>query len=147
MDSCQGQHMELCSVLCGGLDGRKVWGRMDPCVCMAESLWCWPKTVTISLISYTPYKIKSWKKLSLPWQNALPPLPFPALLTPLRSASRSMWKPSPLCTLSCDQPAVPCGSPLRCALLAAGAASVIARIAQECQGLYCNHFFFCCLSC
>ena len=66
MDSCQGptiQHMQLCSVLCGGLGGRKVWGRMDTCVCMAESLWCSPKTATISLVSYTPYKIKSWKKI------------------------------------------------------------------------------------
>ena len=26
------QHRELCSVLCGSLDGRRVWGRMDTCV-------------------------------------------------------------------------------------------------------------------
>ena len=26
------QYMEFCSVLCGGLDGRGVWGRMDTCV-------------------------------------------------------------------------------------------------------------------
>ena len=26
------QHMEFCSELCGGLDGRGVWGRMDICV-------------------------------------------------------------------------------------------------------------------
>ena len=32
------QHMELCSTLYGSLDGRGVWGRMDTCVCMAESL-------------------------------------------------------------------------------------------------------------
>ena len=32
MDNQQGptvQHRELCSVLCGSLDGRGVWGRMD----------------------------------------------------------------------------------------------------------------------
>ena len=33
-----GQHRELCSMSCGSLDGRGVWGRMDPCMCMAESL-------------------------------------------------------------------------------------------------------------
>ena len=27
-----------CSMLCGSLDGRGVWGRVDICICMAESL-------------------------------------------------------------------------------------------------------------
>jgi len=36
------------------LDGRGVWGRMDTCICMAESLYCLPKTITTVLISYTP---------------------------------------------------------------------------------------------
>ena len=27
-----GQHRELCSVSCGSLDGRGVWGRMDMCL-------------------------------------------------------------------------------------------------------------------
>ena len=31
-------HVELCSMLCVGLDGRGVWGRMDTSMCMAESL-------------------------------------------------------------------------------------------------------------
>ena len=39
------QHMELCSMLCGSLDGRAVWGRLDTCMCMAESLRCSPETV------------------------------------------------------------------------------------------------------
>ena len=30
--------MELCPVLCDSLDGRGVWRRMDPCICMTESL-------------------------------------------------------------------------------------------------------------
>ena len=30
------QHRELSSMLCGSLDGRGVWGRMDTCICMAE---------------------------------------------------------------------------------------------------------------
>ena len=28
--------------------------RMDSCICMAESLGCWPETITTLLISYTP---------------------------------------------------------------------------------------------
>ena len=48
------QHRESCSMLCSILDGREVWGRMDTCICMAESL-CWtPKTVTTLLIGYIP---------------------------------------------------------------------------------------------
>ena len=31
-----------------------VWGRMDTCICMAESLHCSPGTITTLLISYTP---------------------------------------------------------------------------------------------
>ena len=30
--------MELCSMLCGRVDGRGVGGIMDTCICMAESL-------------------------------------------------------------------------------------------------------------
>ena len=45
------QRRELCPALCGILDGRGVWGRMDTCVCMAESLCCLPETLTALLIS------------------------------------------------------------------------------------------------
>ena len=48
------QHRELCSVLCGSLDGRGVWGRMDTHICMAESLCCVPETITVLLIGCTP---------------------------------------------------------------------------------------------
>ena len=34
--------------------GGGVWGRMDTCICMAESLRCSPETITTLLISYTP---------------------------------------------------------------------------------------------
>ena len=36
------------------LDGSGVWWRMDPCICVAESLHCSSETITTSLISYTP---------------------------------------------------------------------------------------------
>ena len=44
--------MELWSMLCASLDGRGVWGRMDTCMCMAESLRSSPETITTLLIGY-----------------------------------------------------------------------------------------------
>ena len=45
----------LCSSVLGdSLDGRGVWGRMDTCICMAESLCCPPETITALLIGYVP---------------------------------------------------------------------------------------------
>ena len=40
------EHGELCSMLCGSLDGRRVWKRMDICICMAEFLFCPQETIT-----------------------------------------------------------------------------------------------------
>ena len=54
------EHRELCSMLCGSLDGRGVWGRMDTRICMAESLCCPPETITTLLICYIP--IQNLKK-------------------------------------------------------------------------------------
>ena len=39
-------------MLGGSLDRRGVWGRMDTCICMAESLYCSPETIARLLISY-----------------------------------------------------------------------------------------------
>ena len=64
MDNQQGpivQHMELCSMLCGGLDGRRVWGRMDACIYMTECLCCLPKTITTLLIGYSSIQKKKFK--------------------------------------------------------------------------------------
>ena len=36
-------------MLCGSLDGKRVWGRMDTCICMAKSLCCSPETITTAL--------------------------------------------------------------------------------------------------
>ena len=30
------EHMELCPMSCGSLDGRGTWRGMDPCLCMAD---------------------------------------------------------------------------------------------------------------
>ena len=52
------QHGVLCSMLCGSLDGRGVWGRMDTYICMAEYLCRPPETFTALLIGYTPIQNK-----------------------------------------------------------------------------------------
>ena len=49
---------ELCSVLCGRVDGRGLWGRMDTYTCMAESLCCLSETITRLLIGCTPIQHK-----------------------------------------------------------------------------------------
>ena len=54
------QHRELCSVLCGSLDEKGVWGRMDTCICMAKSLCCPPETITTLLIGYMPISRRLW---------------------------------------------------------------------------------------
>ena len=54
-------------MLCGGLGERRVGGRMDTCVCMAESLCCLPETVTTLLIGYIPIQNKKFKKKKNPF--------------------------------------------------------------------------------
>ena len=54
--------MELCSGLCGSLDGRGVWGTMDTCISTAESLDYSPQTITTLLIGYTSKQNKELKK-------------------------------------------------------------------------------------
>ena len=55
--------MELDSMLCARMaHGRQVWGRMDTCTCMAESLHCSPETTTTLLISYTLTQKKKFGK-------------------------------------------------------------------------------------
>ena len=39
---------------CYGAAWMGVWGRMDTCVCTAESLRCSPETITTLLIGYIP---------------------------------------------------------------------------------------------
>ena len=73
--------MELHSMLCGSLDGRRVWGRMDTCICMAESLHCSPEIIIILLISYTPIQNKKFKK-KLKWIYVLVAQLCPTLCDP-----------------------------------------------------------------
>ena len=50
-------------MLCGSLNGRGVWGRMDTCICMAELLCCAPETIPTLLIGCIQYKTKSFLKI------------------------------------------------------------------------------------
>ena len=54
------QHRELCSIICGSLDGRGVWARMDTCVCMVEHFCCPPETITTLFVNqlYPNIKVK-----------------------------------------------------------------------------------------
>ena len=63
--------MELFLMLCGSLDGRGVWGKMDTCICMAESLHCSHETITILLINYAQTQNKKFKnkKIKLFMEN------------------------------------------------------------------------------
>ena len=47
-------------MLCGSLDGRGVRGRVDICICTAESFCCPPKTITTLVVGYTLIKNKKF---------------------------------------------------------------------------------------
>ena len=49
-------------LLCASLDRSGVWGRMDTCICMAESLRCSPEITTTWLIRYIPTQNKRFKE-------------------------------------------------------------------------------------
>ena len=44
------------------------WGRMDTCLCMAESHWCLPETIMTLLIGYTPLQNNKFKK-NMNWRK------------------------------------------------------------------------------
>ena len=59
-------------MLCGGLGGREIWGRMDTYTCMAKSLCCPSKTITTLLISNIPTQNKKFKHFYFVFGHALP---------------------------------------------------------------------------
>ena len=48
-------------MLCGSLDGRRVWGGMNTYIYMAESLPSSPEIITMLLIGYTLLENKTFK--------------------------------------------------------------------------------------
>ena len=63
--------MDNNSMLHGSLDGRGVWGRMNTCICMAESVCYSPETITALLISYTPIQNTKFFLIKLNFKNSL----------------------------------------------------------------------------
>ena len=45
-------------MLCGNLDGKEIWRRMDTCIFMAGSLYCSPETVTTLFVNLLYLNIK-----------------------------------------------------------------------------------------
>ena len=81
------QHRELYSMVCGSMDGRGVWGGMDTCICMTESLHCSPETITTLLIGYTPTHTQ---KLFFRWCNWRATWHFPKIPTKWKDKKRKM---------------------------------------------------------
>ena len=67
-------------MLCGSLDKRVIWGRLNTCICMAESLCCPPETSQPSLlINYESESVSSsvMSNSVIPWATACQvPLPM-----------------------------------------------------------------------
>jgi len=58
-------HRELCSMLCGSLDGKRVWGRMDSYIHMAETVCCPPEIITALLIGYAAVLLSCFSHVRL----------------------------------------------------------------------------------
>ena len=80
-----------------GWDGRGVWGRMDTCICMTESLYCVPEPITTLLIGYQFSSVQFscsvvsdslWPHES---QHARPPCPSPTPGVHSDSCPSSQW--------------------------------------------------------
>ena len=62
--------MELCSTLYGSLEGRRVWERMNTCICMTDSLHCSPETIATLLTGHQFSSVQSLSRVRLfviPW--------------------------------------------------------------------------------
>ena len=98
MDSQQShtvQHTELCPILCGSQDGRGVWGKVDTCVCMAESLCCPSESITKLLMALRSvqfsHSVMSDSLWPQEWQHARPPCPSPTPGVHSDSRPSSRW--------------------------------------------------------
>ena len=71
-------------MLCTSLDGKEVWGRMDTCIYMVESLHCSPETTTTSLTGYAAAaaakSLQSCPTLCDPIDSSPPGSPVPGIL-------------------------------------------------------------------
>ena len=99
--------MELDSMLCGSLDGRGVWGRMDTCICIADSLHCSPEAITTLLMGYAAAakSLQSCPTLCDPRDGSPPGSPVPGILqakhwsglpfpSPMHESEKWKWRHS-----------------------------------------------------
>ena len=78
-------------MLCGSLDGSGVWGRMDTCIWMAESLGCPPETIMTLLIGYAAAKsLQSRPTLCDPIDSSPPGSSVPGIFS-----RQEYWSGSP----------------------------------------------------
>ena len=73
MDSHPGPSVQcrgVCLRLCGSLYGRGAWGRMNIWICMAESLWGPPETVTVLFIGQVVQSLGCVQLFATPWTAA-----------------------------------------------------------------------------
>ena len=64
------------------VDRRGVWGRMDTCTHMAESLRCSPETITTLWITYTPIENNNNKPRTVLSSKGLSPFPILGSFSP-----------------------------------------------------------------
>ena len=62
------KNRELCSIFCSKVNGKRIWKRINTCVCITESLCCTPETNITLLINYK-IKQKSFKTFKKNKQN------------------------------------------------------------------------------
>ena len=67
-------------MLCGSLDGRGVWGKMDTCICMAEFLRCSSETITKFLLIGYAKSVQLYSTLCNPVDGSPPGSPVPGIL-------------------------------------------------------------------
>ena len=89
-------------MLCGSLDGRGVWGRMNTCICMAESLICSTETITTMRISYTPIQNKKLKSHRRASSILCPPLCEDKQKSVSATRRGFSAEPSPVCAPMAD---------------------------------------------
>ena len=75
--------MELGSIFCNNLNGKRIWKILDTCICTTESLCCTYETKTTLfcwLISYAAKSLQSCPTLWDPIDGSPPGSPIPGIL-------------------------------------------------------------------
>ena len=64
------QHRELCTIYCDNLYGKRIWKRIDLCICITEWLCCMAEIITTLYTNYTSIKhFQKLKKIKIKKKN------------------------------------------------------------------------------